>query len=228
MAITEVRCPEFHQHLYELPTSKAVKNKDETAYGPHRYARTSLLQGFTGHSRTTPDHRQTYIFLPSRTFLLNIPSPSLSYNIRPATPPKRSLSPSYANSAIVTDQGTNFMSSLFKSVAKRFRITQFRTTAFHPQTNELIERSHYVLTEYLKHYISQNDWDEWLDLAMFSYNTSAHESTKFTPHELVFGRLARVPSANVTFQETRDGSYNQYLRELQTKLVTSLTERVAT
>ena len=114
------------------------------------------------------------------------------------------------------------MSSLFKSVAKRFRITQLRTTAFHPQTNGSIERSHNVLTECLKHYISQNDWDEWLDLAMFSYNTSVHENTKFTLHELVFGRLARVSSANVTFQETRDGSYNQYLRELQTKLVTSL------
>ena len=59
-----------------------------------------------------------------------------------------------APKAILTDQGTNFMSSLFKSVAKRFRITQFRTTAFHPQTNGSLERSHHVLIEYLKHCIS--------------------------------------------------------------------------
>ena len=29
------------------PTSKAIKNKDEIADGPHRYTRTSLRQGFT-------------------------------------------------------------------------------------------------------------------------------------------------------------------------------------
>ena len=88
-----------------------------------------------------------------------------------------------APKAILTDQGSNFMSQHFKSVAKRFRISQIRTTAFHPQSNGSIERSHHVLTEYLKHYIAHNNWDEWLDLAMFFYNTSVHESTRFTPHE---------------------------------------------
>ena len=49
--------------------------------------------------------------------------------------------------AILTDQGTNFMSSLFKSIAKRLRITQLRTTTFHSQSNGSIERSHHVLME---------------------------------------------------------------------------------
>ena len=56
---------------------------------------------------------------------------------------------------------------------------------------------------------------------MFSYNRSVHEGTKFTPHELVFGHLTRTPSANVTIQKTGNGSYNEYLRELQEKLVES-------
>ena len=126
-----------------------------------------------------------------------------------------------APKAILTDQGSNFMSQLFRSVAKRFCISQIRTTAFHPQSNGSIERSHHVLTEYLKHYILRNNWDEWLDLAMFSYNTSVHERTKFTPHELVFGLLARVPSSDTALQETGDETYDSYLRELQEKLVGS-------
>jgi len=36
---------------------------------------------------------------------------------------------------ILTDQGTNFTSSLMKALARKFRIKQIRTTAFHPQGN---------------------------------------------------------------------------------------------
>lgn len=31
--------------------------------------------------------------------------------------------------------------------------------------------------------------------AMFSYNTSVHESTNFSPYGMVFGRPARSPSS---------------------------------
>ena len=81
-------------------------------------------------------------------------------------------------------------------MAKRFRIEQFRTTAFHPQSKWSLERSQYVLGEYLKQFVAKSsEWDDWLKLAMFSYNTSVHEGTKCTPYELVFGKLAREPSS---------------------------------
>nr|XP_034195346.1 uncharacterized protein LOC117611508 [Osmia lignaria] len=98
--------------------------------------------------------------------------------------------------AILTDQGTCFTSSLIKKLAKIFHIKTYRTSSFHPQSNGSLERSHHVLVEYLKHYISkQEHWDEWLQQAMFSYNTSVHEGTKFTPHELVYGKKNFKPTA---------------------------------
>ena len=51
---------------------------------------------------------------------------------------------------VLTDQGRDFLSNLLKRLAKRFRIKQFRTTAFHPQSNGSLERSHHILDEYLK------------------------------------------------------------------------------
>ena len=48
------------------------------------------------------------------------------------------------------------MSNLLKRLAKRFRIKQFRTTAFHPQSNGSLERSHHVLGEYLKQFVAKN------------------------------------------------------------------------
>jgi transposase InsO family protein len=55
--------------------------------------------------------------------------------------------------AILTVQGTNFTSALMKKVAKRFRIKQYITTEYYPQSNEFIERSHHLLMKYLKLYI---------------------------------------------------------------------------
>lgn len=57
-------------------------------------------------------------------------------------------------------------------------------------------------------------------MAMFAYNTSVHEGTHFTPHELAFGSLARVPSSNNPPAITLDDSYNHYLADLQARLIT--------
>ena len=58
--------------------------------------------------------------------------------------------------AVVTDQGADFLSNLMRKMAKRFRIRQFKTTAYRPQSNGSLERSHHVLKEYLKQFIENN------------------------------------------------------------------------
>ena len=57
---------------------------------------------------------------------------------------------------VLADQGRDFSSNLLKGLAKRFRIKQFCTTAFHPQSNGSLERSHHVLGEYLKQFVAKN------------------------------------------------------------------------
>lgn len=44
-------------------------------------------------------------------------------------------------------------------------------------------------------YIQENksSWDEFLDTCVFAYNTAEHESTKFSPFELMFGRKPVLP-----------------------------------
>ena len=74
--------------------------------------------------------------------------------------------------AIKTDQCSNFQSGLMQKVAKIFKIKQLRSTSFHPQTMGSLERSHHSLVEYLKMYTDKTDWDTWIKIAMFSYNTS--------------------------------------------------------
>jgi hypothetical protein len=78
---------------------------------------------------------------------------------------------------------------------KLLRISKNNTTAFRPQSNGSVERSHPVITEYLHHFIchEKNDWDTLLPTAAFVYNTTPHTSTKYCPFELVFGRKPSMP-----------------------------------
>ena len=120
---------------------------------------------------------------------------------------------------ILTDQGQNFLSMFMNRIAKRFKIKKLKTTAFHPQSNGSLERSHHALGEFLNQYTNKDhEWDEWLDLAMLNYNTCVSESTKHTPYEVVFGRLGRLPSSEPLREADMLPTYNDYMVDLVTRL----------
>ena len=39
----------------------------------------------------------------------------------------------------------------------------------------------------------RDDWHLWIDSVVFAYNTSCHESTGYSPYELIFERTPRMP-----------------------------------
>lgn len=55
-------------------------------------------------------------------------------------------------------------------------------------------------------------------LAMFNYNTNVHEATRHTPYELVFGKIARIPSNELLGPEDKLTTYDEYLINLVTQL----------
>jgi hypothetical protein len=123
---------------------------------------------------------------------------------------------------ILTDQGSNFLSEVFKNTCKVLRIKKLQTTPFHPESNGSLERSHRVLKEYLRHYIKedQSNWDEWVPYAAYVYNTSTHTSTGYTPFELVYGFKATMPSA-LQANPSVQYSYDDFVTELKGRLQTA-------
>jgi transposase InsO family protein len=87
---------------------------------------------------------------------------------------------------IVTDQGTNFMGDVFKRICKLFKIEKISTTAYHPESNGALERTHKTLVGYLRCFCNKetNNWDEYLPFACFAYNPTPHSVTKYTPYEV--------------------------------------------
>jgi len=83
-------------------------------------------------------------------------------------------------------------------------------------------KSHFGLLkfhDFVKHYVDQqkqSDWDLLLPLAAFSYNSSIHTGTKFTPFELVFGHNPETPVQNSA--PPPQYNYDDYVSSLKHRL----------
>ena len=87
-------------------------------------------------------------------------------------------------------------------------IKKINTTAYHPQTDGLVERFNRTLISMLAKTVQKQgrDWDEHLPYVLYAYRTSIQESTKESPFYLLYGRDARLPTDEVidatVFRET--------------------------
>ena len=59
----------------------------------------------------------------------------------------------------------------------------------------MVERFNQTLQRMLAKFVNskKTQWSSFLDTCVFAYNTSRHDSTRFTPFELMFGRCATLP-----------------------------------
>ena len=97
---------------------------------------------------------------------------------------------------ILTDQGPNFESDLFRELNRMLDIDKVRTSAYKPSTNGNIERFHSTLHAMMAKLVDSKHrhWDEWLPHIAFAYRTSVPETTGYTPFFLTYGREARIPA----------------------------------
>ncbi len=123
---------------------------------------------------------------------------------------------------IITDQADNFNSEMIQQVYKLLNTKKIRTVAYHPQTDGLTEKFNHTLAKMLTPYVneSQDDWDEYLRFVLFAYNTAVHESTKFTPFFLLYGRHAKmpVPWDHISPPPQIHDSYQGYAKDMLNRL----------
>ena len=96
---------------------------------------------------------------------------------------------------LLSNRGTIFLSTLVRSVCDLINTKKVNTTAYHPQTDGIVERFNYTLCQFISMYISsvQKDWDNHLAAILFAYRVSPHDTTGESPFFLLYGREPRLP-----------------------------------
>jgi transposase InsO family protein len=126
---------------------------------------------------------------------------------------------------ILTDQGTQFTSNLFKYFCEKLKITKLQASSRHPQTNGKVERFNRFIGNALAIGCNKqkNNWDDILDACLFAYRTTFNRTVDETPFYLLYGRDVVLPSdLEFGFSSNFDPSSSSDPLEYKIRLVSRL------
>jgi transposase InsO family protein len=124
---------------------------------------------------------------------------------------------------LITDRGSNFMSTVFAQLCKFLGTMHSPTCAYRPQGNAENEQSHQQLHAYIAMYTdeaSAENWDLLLQYAAWVHNTSVHTALGKSPFEILTGQSPRNISGILKPDEAEQqfDSLQQYLGMKQDQL----------
>lgn len=99
---------------------------------------------------------------------------------------------------IHSDRGAQFEGDLMAELCSLWRVTKTRTTAYHPQSNGVVERNNRTLGDALRSMLfdlngTQEDWDALLPQLLRAFRATPHSKTGETANFLMLGRECRLP-----------------------------------
>ena len=106
-------------------------------------------------------------------------------------------------------------------------IKQYRSSAYHPESQGALERFHQTLKNMIRSYCfdTEKDWDEGIHLLLFAVGESVQQSLGFNPFELVFGHTFRGPlkllKEKFLSQEDTPLNLLQYVSDFRNRLLTA-------
>ena len=100
---------------------------------------------------------------------------------------------------LLSDRGADFLSELMTEICRVTGMKKINTSAYHPQTDGMVERLNRTLTDMIAKHASfyGSEWDKYLPYILFAYRVKPHSSSGESPFYLVYGRDARLPTETV-------------------------------
>lgn len=89
--------------------------------------------------------------------------------------------------SIRSDNGSEFISNIFKKLLKKYKVKQILSTSHTPQSNGQIENFNKQLKRLIKMNMTvtkDRNWPSYLQQLVSNYNNSVHSTTGFTPNYL--------------------------------------------
>ncbi|QRW04573.1 Retrotransposable element Tf2 protein [Ceratobasidium sp. AG-Ba] len=89
----------------------------------------------------------------------------------------------------VSDRGPTFNSQFLRALYAKLGINPKFSTAFHPETDGITERTNQWLEGFLRSFCNyrQDDWVRWLPIAEFCHNNQVNSATGKTAFETIYG-----------------------------------------
>jgi hypothetical protein len=107
---------------------------------------------------------------------------------------------------LITDRGSQFTSAIWADTGHILGIKVQHTTAYHPQSNGLVERFHRQLKAALKARSASDQWTKHLALVLLGIRTAPRgtsDDDTWTPAELTYGQTLGLPG---DFQHSKEQS----------------------
>src|SRR5580693_5154777 len=115
---------------------------------------------------------------------------------------------------IITNRDPCFTSHFTRELTKGLGINQNLSTAFHPQTDGLSERTNQWVEQYLRLITTnQNEWSKWLPMATAVHNNSRNSTTGFAPNELLI--RWEPPLSTGQHSESKNQTVEEYLSNMR-------------
>uniref|UniRef100_A0A3B3I4L9 Gypsy retrotransposon integrase-like protein 1 n=1 Tax=Oryzias latipes TaxID=8090 RepID=A0A3B3I4L9_ORYLA len=121
-----------------------------------------------------------------------------------------------------SDQGSDFESRLVGELCDMTGIKKSRTTPYHPRGNP-VERFNRTLLNMLGTLDNEQKvkWKEHVKPLVHAYNCTRNDVTGYTPYELLFGRLPRLPvdlAFGLPIKEPPTVAHTDYVKNLKARL----------
>ncbi|QRV82833.1 Transposon Tf2-7 polyprotein [Ceratobasidium sp. AG-Ba] len=124
----------------------------------------------------------------------------------------------------VSDRGPTFNSQFLKALYAKLGINPKFSTAFHPETDGITERTNQWLEGFLRSFCNyrQDDWVRWLPIAEFCHNNQVNSATGKTAFETIYGLHPRWDLVDLEVNAPNAADMADSMQEIWDEVIASM------